>query len=87
MSAYTTKVSYYFSFHISVSTSRIGFHGDVNGTYPVGKIDEDSAKLIRTSRECLDKSMEICKPGALFRDIGKIMQVDLILGLICSHLG
>ncbi|KAJ7905461.1 peptidase M24, structural domain-containing protein [Mycena olivaceomarginata] len=47
-----------------INLGQIGFHGDVNGTYPVGKIDEDSAKLIRTSRECLDKSMEICKPGA-----------------------
>ncbi|KAJ7172509.1 peptidase M24, structural domain-containing protein [Mycena filopes] len=53
----------------------LGFHGDVNGTYPVGKIDDESAKLIRTSRECLDKSIEICKPGALIRDVGKIMQV------------
>ncbi|KAJ7343516.1 peptidase M24, structural domain-containing protein [Mycena albidolilacea] len=60
--------------NLDVSVYYQGFHGDVNGTYPVGKIDEDSAKLIRTSRECLDKSMEICKPGALFRDIGKIIE-------------
>jgi methionyl aminopeptidase len=42
----------------------------------VGQIDEESAKLIRTTRECLNKAIEICKPGALFRDIGKIMKVD-----------
>ena len=50
-----------------------GYHGDVNATYPVGKIDEDSARLIRTTRESLDEAIKMCKPGALFRDIGKVM--------------
>jgi len=60
--------------NLDVSVYYQGFHGDVNATYPVGKIDDESAKLLRTSRECLDKSIEICKPGALFRDIGKIIE-------------
>ncbi|KAJ6502579.1 peptidase M24, structural domain-containing protein [Mycena sanguinolenta] len=51
--------------NLDISVYYQGFHGDVNGTYPVGKIDEESEKLIRTSRECLDKSIELCKPGAL----------------------
>lgn len=54
-----------------------GFHGDVNETYAVGEIDEESKKLIRTTRECLDEAIKICKPGTLFRDIGKVMSVDL----------
>lgn len=52
-----------------------GFHGDLNETYPVGRIDEDSERLIRTARKCLDESINICKPGALIRDIGKVMWV------------
>jgi methionyl aminopeptidase len=52
-----------------------GFHGDLNETYPVGRIDEDSQRLIRTARNCLDESIKICKPGALIRDIGKVMWV------------
>ncbi|KAJ6547531.1 peptidase M24, structural domain-containing protein [Mycena capillaripes] len=60
--------------NLDVSVYYQGFHGDVNGTYPVGQIDDESAKLIQTSRECLDKSIEICKPGALFRDVGKIIE-------------
>ncbi|KAI0306603.1 methionine aminopeptidase [Multifurca ochricompacta] len=56
-------------------TSEIsGFHGDLNETYPVGKIDEDSERLIRTARKCLDESIKICKPGALIRDIGKVIE-------------
>lgn len=54
-----------------------GFHGDLNETYPVGRVDEESLKLMRTARICLDESIKICKPGALFRDIGKIMQALL----------
>ncbi len=50
-----------------------GFHGDLNGTYAVGEIDEDSKKLIHTTREALRAAIAICKPGALFRDIGKVM--------------
>lgn len=53
----------------------IGYHGDLNETYPVGKIDEDSEQLIRTTRHALDEAIKICKPGALFRDVGKVMSV------------
>jgi methionyl aminopeptidase len=51
----------------------IGFHGDLNATYPVGEISEDSQRLIRTTREALDAAIAICKPGALFRELGNVM--------------
>ena len=56
--------------------TRKGFHSDLNETYPVGRIDDDSLRLIRTTRKCLDEAIKICKPGALFRDIGKTMCVS-----------
>lgn len=56
----------------------IGFHGDLNATYPVGKIDEESSLLIKTTRECLDEAIKLCKPGALFRDLGKTMYEMLL---------
>jgi len=56
-----------------VSPILLGYHGDLNETYPVGEIDDDSKKLIHTTRKCLDEAIKICKPGALFRDIGKVM--------------
>lgn len=60
----------------SVYLSRVpGYHGDLNETYAVGEIDDDAKKLIRTTRECLDEAIKLCKPGALFRDLGKAMQV------------
>lgn len=68
------------------SVLNLGYHGDLNETYAVGVIDEDSKKLIRTTRECLDEAIKICKPGALFRDIGKVMFVQTELSaLITLH--
>ncbi|KAJ7063278.1 peptidase M24, structural domain-containing protein [Mycena amicta] len=60
--------------NLDISVYYDGFHGDVNATYPVGEIDSESAKLIATSRECLDKAIAICKPGALIRDVGKVIE-------------
>ena len=58
-----------------------GYHGDLNATYAVGKIDEDSTRLISATRQCLDEAIKICKPGALFRDIGRVMYVANIHGI------
>ncbi|PBK78115.1 methionine aminopeptidase [Armillaria solidipes] len=61
--------------NIGVFINFISYHGDLNETYAVGEIDDDAKKLIRTTRECLDEAIKLCKPGALFRDLGKTMQV------------
>jgi methionine aminopeptidase len=47
-----------------------GFHGDLNATYPVGKIDEDTARLIATTKESMEAAIALVKPGALYREIG-----------------
>ncbi|EIM89990.1 methionine aminopeptidase [Stereum hirsutum FP-91666 SS1] len=60
--------------NIDVTLYYDGFHGDLNETYPVGRIDDDSKKLIRTARESLDQAIKLCKPGFLFRDLGKTIE-------------
>ncbi|CCA75578.1 probable methionine aminopeptidase [Serendipita indica DSM 11827] len=60
--------------NLDVSLYYKGFHADLNATYPVGQIDEDSQRLIRTTREALDAAIAMCKPGALFRDIGNTIE-------------
>ncbi|KIY50876.1 methionine aminopeptidase [Fistulina hepatica ATCC 64428] len=60
--------------NIDVTLYYDGFHGDVNATYPVGDVDEDSKKLIRTTRKALDDAIAMCKPGVLFRDLGKVIE-------------
>ncbi|HEY8544938.1 MAG TPA: type I methionyl aminopeptidase, partial [Acidimicrobiales bacterium] len=51
-----------------------GVHGDTNATYPVGRIDEASARLIRVTRECLERGIEAVKPGRPINVIGKAIQ-------------
>jgi len=60
--------------NLDVSVYYDGVHSDLNATYPVGKISSEDAKLIETTRKCLDEAIKICKPGALFRDIGKVIE-------------
>ncbi|PBK96820.1 methionine aminopeptidase [Armillaria gallica] len=60
--------------NIDVTLYYDGYHGDLNETYAVGEIDDDAKKLIRTTRECLDEAIKLCKPGALFRDLGKTIE-------------
>ncbi|KAH9934781.1 methionine aminopeptidase [Fomitopsis serialis] len=60
--------------NIDISLYYEGFHGDLNATYPVGRVDDDSKKLMRVTREALDEAIKICKPGALFRDLGKVIE-------------
>jgi len=60
--------------NIDVSLYYDGFHSDLNETYPVGKIDEDSERLIKTTKDSLDAAIGVCKPGALWRDIGKAIE-------------
>lgn len=50
------------------------FHGDLNATYPVGKISASSEALIQQTRRCLDKAISICRPGTLFREIGNVIE-------------
>ncbi|PCH38237.1 methionine aminopeptidase [Wolfiporia cocos MD-104 SS10] len=60
--------------NIDVTLYYDGYHGDLNETYPVGRIDEDSKKLLRITRQSLDAAIALCKPGALFRDLGKAIE-------------
>ncbi|KIY43344.1 methionine aminopeptidase [Fistulina hepatica ATCC 64428] len=60
--------------NIDVTLYHDGFHGDVNATYPVGDVNEGSKKLIRTTRKALDDVIAMCKPGVLFRDLGKVIE-------------
>ncbi|EJF65777.1 methionine aminopeptidase [Dichomitus squalens LYAD-421 SS1] len=60
--------------NIDVTLYKDGYHGDLNETYPVGRVDEDSQRLMRTAHKCLHEAIKLCKPGALFRDLGKTIE-------------
>lgn len=63
--------------NLDVTLYHEGFHGDLNETYYVGEqaqADPDSVRVVEAARECLDKAIEIVKPGMLFRDPGNVIE-------------
>ncbi|CAG8595256.1 9268_t:CDS:10 [Cetraspora pellucida] len=77
--------------NLDVTLYHDGFHGDLNETYPVGCIDMDSQKLIKTAKECLDKAIECVKPGFLYRDLGAVIEKNAkanncsVVRTYCGH--
>ena len=57
--------------NIDVTTfNKGGYHGDLNETFCVGKVDADGQKLVQTAFECLQAALALVKPGTLYRDLG-----------------
>jgi methionyl aminopeptidase len=63
--------------NIDVTLYHGGFHGDLNETYYIGDkalADPDSVRVVECSRQCLEESIKIVKPGMLFRDPGNVIE-------------
>lgn len=48
-----------------------GYFSDAAITLPVGKVSEEADRLMRVTRECLDKALEAVKPGARIHDVSR----------------
>lgn len=59
--------------NVDVTVYYKGVHGDLNETYFVGNVDEESRKLIQCTYECLEKAIAIVKPGVRYREIGEVI--------------
>ncbi|KAL8774147.1 MAG: hypothetical protein Q9209_001255 [Squamulea sp. 1 TL-2023] len=54
-----------------------GFHAHLNETYYVGdraKADPDLVRVVETTRECLNKVIELVKPGTPIGGFGKVIE-------------
>lgn len=51
-----------------------GYYGDSAITVPVGKIDDDAARLLRVTEESLQAAIAVVKPGATLGDVGAAVQ-------------
>ncbi|GAA5821833.1 hypothetical protein JCM10212_003146 [Sporobolomyces blumeae] len=61
--------------NLDVTLYHGGFHGDINGTYPVGSaVPHTNLDVIACARECLDESIRLCRPGFQYQDIGKVIE-------------
>jgi methionyl aminopeptidase len=59
---------------IDLGATLDGFVGDTAITVPVGKVDDETAQLIRVTEECLEKAVEQCRLGRTIGDIGYAVQ-------------
>lgn len=60
--------------NIDVSVYYNGYHADLNETFMVGNVDEESKRLVKCAYETLAAAVSICKPGVLYRDCGNMIQ-------------
>jgi len=59
---------------VDVTVYHRGFHGDLNETFFVGKVDDASKKLVQTTYECLQEGIKLVRPGTKFREIGQAIE-------------
>ncbi|XP_020591998.1 methionine aminopeptidase 1B, chloroplastic-like [Phalaenopsis equestris] len=59
--------------NIDVTVYLNGYHGDTSKTFLCGEVDEPTKRLVKVTKECLERAISICKDGAAFKKIGKII--------------
>jgi len=60
--------------NIDVTLFREGVHGDTNATFFVGSVDPASARLVATTRACLERGIAAVAPGRPISDIGRAIE-------------
>ena len=60
--------------NVDVTSLVDGFHGDTSRTFCVGKVSVKAKNLVEVTREALDRSIKILKPGINLGDIGNEIQ-------------
>ncbi|HTO86220.1 MAG TPA: type I methionyl aminopeptidase [Thermoanaerobaculia bacterium] len=56
-----------------------GYYGDAARTVPVGRIDEERAKLLRVTRQALEEGIAAARPGGRVSDIGAAVEAVAIV--------
>jgi len=60
--------------NLDVTFFREGVNGDTNATWFVGTVDEESRRLVRVTRESLERGIDAVRPGRPLSDIGRAIQ-------------
>jgi len=60
--------------NVDVTSFLDGFHGDTSRTYCVGKVSIKAKNLVDATKEALERSIKILKPGMQLGDIGYEIQ-------------
>jgi methionyl aminopeptidase len=68
-----------------------GVHGDCSATFPVGRVDEASQRLLRVTRECMELGIAAVKPGLPVNVIGRAIEAHAtangygVVRAFCGH--
>ncbi len=60
--------------NIDVTVIKDGFHGDTSRMYQVGEPSIRARRICDIARQCMDRGIELVKPGARLGDIGHVIQ-------------
>jgi len=60
--------------NIDVTCYAGGYHGDCSETLLVGEVDDAGKQLVKVTHDCWQAAIAHCKPGALYKDIGAIIE-------------
>ncbi len=60
--------------NVDVSTIYKGYYSDASRMFMIGEVKGDAEKLVRVSKECLEKGIEAVKPWGFLGDIGAAIQ-------------
>jgi methionyl aminopeptidase len=77
--------------NVDVSCFYDGYHGDMNETWFIGDVDEQSKLLVNTTKESLDLAIKSVRPGILFREIGNVISKHVnkqglsVVRAYCGH--
>ena len=60
--------------NLDITVIKDGYHGDTSKMFAIGTPSTLADRLIKNSRECMMKGIEIVKPGVHLGDIGHVIQ-------------
>ncbi|KAL9923769.1 methionine aminopeptidase 1D, mitochondrial isoform 1-T1 [Glossina fuscipes fuscipes] len=56
--------------NVDISVYYGGYHGDCSKTFLVGNVDEEGCYLVKSTEECLNECISLCRPNVEFNAIG-----------------
>lgn len=59
--------------NLDISVYHGGYHGDLNETFMVGNVNDDSRRLVECAYQTLSAAINIAKPGTLYRECGTVI--------------
>ena len=60
--------------NVDVSTIYNGYFSDASRMFMIGEVAEDRQKLVRVTKECLEKGIEAAQPWRFLGDVGAVIQ-------------